>query len=68
MKIELKYVIQSVTSLFTWFCLCSEDGKPHSLLHLLEMDLEYGNEFYGSRMPVVLTPMSERYFLTLTKV
>ncbi|XP_028415382.1 dynein heavy chain 8, axonemal-like isoform X2 [Dendronephthya gigantea] len=44
-----------------------KDGKPHSLLHLLENDLEYGNEFYGSRMPIVLTPITERCFLTLTK-
>ena len=50
------------------FPVCLEDGKPHSLLHLLESDLEYGNEYYGSRMPIVLTPVTERCFLTLIKV
>lgn len=48
--------------------LFSGDGKYHALLHMVEHELVYGNEFYGSQVPITMTPITERSFITLSLV
>ena len=46
------------------------DGQDDNELyiHMLDTQLPYGCEFYGSDVSLALTPVTERCFLTLTQV
>ena len=37
------------------------------LIHMLDSKLSYGCEFYGCQVPIAMSTLTERYFLTLTQ-
>lgn len=48
----------------------TEDGQESNelFIYMLDSQLPYGYEFYGSDVALALTPITERCFLTLTQV